>query len=66
MIKDMGANIVGYWPLEGYDFVESKAISDDREHFVGLALDEDTQSDMTDARLAIWVKQIRKEFGLEA
>ena len=38
-ISERGGTTVGYWPTNGYDFNESKALRDDK--FVGLALDED-------------------------
>jgi len=53
---------VGYWPADGYDFTESKALRDGK--FVGLALDEDNQSDLTDERIKAWVAQLKPEFGL--
>ena len=41
IIKKTGANIIGYWPVEGYTFEASKALTEDGTQFVGLALDED-------------------------
>jgi flavodoxin I len=32
--------------------------------FVGLALDEDNQSDLTDERIKAWVTALKKEFAL--
>jgi flavodoxin I len=32
--------------------------------FVGLALDEDNQSELTNQRIKIWVSQLKAEFGL--
>ncbi len=57
-----GAKICGEWPTEGYDFEESKAVVGDK--FVGLAIDEDHQYDLTDKRIDKWLKQIRQEFGI--
>ncbi len=61
-IAGLGGKTVGYWPIEGYDFNESKAVRDDK--FVGLALDEDHQSDLTEDRIGRWVAQLKSEFGL--
>ncbi|MFG3817338.1 flavodoxin FldA [Limnothrix redekei] len=61
-IASLGGQTVGMWPIAGYDFSESKAQRGD--HFVGLALDEDNQPDLTDERIATWVAQIKREFGL--
>ncbi len=60
----LGAQPVGYWPSEGYEFEASKALTDDGRLFVGLALDDENQFDMTDERLAKWCDQIMREFAL--
>ncbi|SRR5579883_1967594 len=61
-ISENGGETVGYWPTEGYEFSESKAVRDGK--FVGLALDEDNQSDLTEERIKAWVTQLKPEFGL--
>lgn len=61
-ISSLGGTTVGYWSVDGYDFNESKAVRDGK--FVGLAIDEDNQSDLTDERVKAWVTQIKREFGL--
>ncbi|MEA5507916.1 flavodoxin FldA [Halotia wernerae UHCC 0503] len=61
-ISERGGKTVGYWSTQGYDFSESKALRDGK--FVGLALDEDNQSDLSDERIKAWVAQLKKEFGL--
>lgn len=61
-ISELGGKTVGYWSTDGYDFNESKAVKNGK--FVGLALDEDNQSDLTDERISAWVAQIKREFGL--
>lgn len=60
-----GAAIVGHWSVEGYDFDASKALTPDQSHFVGLAIDEDQQEEMTAARLNQWCEQVVAEFGLD-
>lgn len=57
-----GAEIVGRWAGEGYDFEASTAHVDGA--FVGLALDADNQSDMTAARVREWADQLKGELGL--
>ena len=57
-----GARVVGAWPTAGYDFKTSLAVVDDS--FVGLALDLDNQSALTEERLDAWLKQIAPDFGL--
>lgn len=61
-IAEKGGKTVGYWPTDGYDFNESKAVRNGK--FCGLALDEDNQSDLTDERIQAWVAQLKTEFGL--
>ena len=61
-ISNQGGETVGYWSTEGYDFEDSKALKNDK--FVGLALDEDNQSELTEERIKSWAKQLKQEFGL--
>lgn len=61
-IAQQGGKTVGYWPTDGYDFNDSKALRNGK--FCGLALDDDNQSDLTDDRIKAWVAQLKKEFGL--
>ena len=53
--------LVGYWPNEGYEFEASRALSDDGHWFVGLALDETNQYELTDPRLDLWLPQVLDE-----
>ncbi|WP_282038978.1 flavodoxin [Saccharicrinis aurantiacus] len=57
LIKDKGSNFIGSWPIDEYDFSESIAVVDGE--FVGLALDEDNEPDLTDYRLTEWVKTLQ-------
>lgn len=56
-----GAHIIGYWPNVGYEFENSKALTDDQEYFVGLSLDDETQYEQTDERINAWCAQIQQE-----
>lgn len=58
-IADSGATFHGAWPTDGYDFEESRSIVDDK--FLGLVIDEDNQSNLTDERVATWVAQLKDE-----
>ncbi|MGR9045987.1 MAG: flavodoxin [Gammaproteobacteria bacterium] len=51
-----GADIIGRWSTEGYQFDYSHAVIDDQ--FVGLALDQRTQPHLTEERLKNWLAQI--------
>ncbi|OYT16152.1 MAG: hypothetical protein B7C24_09340 [Bacteroidetes bacterium 4572_77] len=59
-IKKQSKNIVGKWSVKGYDHVQSEAQEGD--YFVGLALDEDQQEELSDERIEKWIKQIKAEF----
>jgi flavodoxin I len=61
-ISSLGGKTVGYCSTQGYDFSESKAVRDGK--FVGLAIDEDNQSDLTDSRIKSWVAQLQQEFSI--
>lgn len=61
-LKQVGAQFIGYWPNQGYQFEASKALTEDGSHFVGLALDEDSQYEFSDERIQTWVEQILVEF----
>jgi len=61
-LKPIGVNFLGYWPTKGYQFEASKAVTHDGTQFVGLALDEDSQYDMSDERISRWVEQVLLEY----
>jgi flavodoxin I len=61
-ITDRGGKTIGYWSTDGYDFTSSQAVKNGK--FVGLAIDEDNQSELTEDRIKAWVTQIKQEFGL--
>lgn len=56
VFADLGAEMIGSWPIEGYTFEHSASVQGDR--FVGLVLDQRTQSMHTDARLQAWVAAV--------
>ena len=47
---------MGAVPTDGYTYIDSASVVDGK--FVGLALDEDNESDKTDGRIAAWVAGI--------
>ncbi len=59
LVVDRGALVVGRWSTRGYTFKSSKAVAADR--FVGLALDEDTQPELSERRIQAWVEQVKAE-----
>ena len=54
---------IGFWPNDGYEFAASKALVADGSHFVGLALDEDSQYEFSDDRIQRWCSQILEEIA---
>ncbi len=62
-VVNQGALSVGYWPNQGYDFEQSKALTEDEKLFVGLALDDENQFDLTDKYIDQWCLQVLREFG---
>ncbi|CAN5379490.1 flavodoxin FldB [soil metagenome] len=62
--RERGAQLVGAWPLAGYQFEQSWAVEDG--HFIGLALDEDNQRTLTAERVATWVQQVVAAFQQQA
>lgn len=55
--KTAGATMIGSVSTDGYTFDESASVVDGR--FVGLALDEDNESEKTTERIAAWVEDIK-------
>ena len=51
-----GADMVGFWPTEGYAFTASRAVRSNR--FVGLALDQVSQAALTETRLDAWLAAV--------
>ena len=58
-VIENGAKVVGAWPTDGYSFEASKAVIDG--DFVGLVIDHDNQSDLTDERIDAWLDIVKPE-----
>jgi len=56
------ATIIGQVDPSGYEFDDSEAVMDGK--CVGLTIDEDFESELTDERIANWLKSIKPAFGL--
>lgn len=56
VLKNSGCRIVGSCSTDGYSFVGSEAVEDGE--FVGLPLDQDNESGLTDSRIAHWLSEI--------
>ena len=57
VFKGYGAEFVGSWSTDGYTFEQSAAVVDGR--FVGLVIDQRTQSMATDERIDGWLDQVK-------
>jgi len=55
-------NVVGYTSTDTYKYYYSTAEKDGK--FVGLAIDNDSQPELTDVRITAWVEQLKAEFAL--
>lgn len=51
--------VIGFTETAGYSFDDSEAVVDNR--FVGLAIDEDNESRLTEERIDKWVSQLKNE-----
>ena len=51
-----GAEVIGEWPTDGYTFERSDAVRDGR--FVGLPLDDENQSSLTESRISGWTAEL--------
>ncbi|MDR0806337.1 MAG: flavodoxin FldB [Enterobacteriaceae bacterium] len=60
-LKPLGVKFIGYWQTEGYNFTSQRAVTADGSQFVGLALDEVVQYDLSDERIENWCEQILGE-----
>ncbi len=54
-------NVVGLWPVVGYNYYFSLADKDGI--FVGLVLDDHNQAELSEKRISTWVAQLKKEFS---
>ena len=61
LLQPMGVQFVGYWPLEGYEFTSKKPLTADGSQFVGLALDDVNQFELSEERVEQWCEQILTE-----
>ncbi len=55
----LGAEMIGDWSIDGYQFEHSASVVEGR--FVGLVIDQRTQGMLTEDRLQAWVEQIKPQ-----
>lgn len=63
-ITAQGAEVIGAWPIHGYEFESSQAVLEDGLHFAGLALDEENQSELSEARIEQWCSDLKRRWEL--
>lgn len=62
-LEAQNAYFIGYWPNQGYEFNQSKALINNDSQFVGLALDEDNQYQLSEQRINTWCQQLKDEIN---
>ena len=56
-IKDKGITLIGQTSTDGYSYSNSTGILDG--DFLGLVIDENNQSNLTDGRIKLWIESVR-------
>ncbi|MBC3766911.1 flavodoxin FldB [Neptunicella marina] len=62
-LQILDCDIIGYWPNQGYEFTASKALTADKDYFVGLALDDENQFDLSEQRVEQWCAQLLEQLS---
>jgi flavodoxin II len=62
VLQEAGGEVVVPWPVDGYRFEASKALTQDKRYFVGLALDEDGEHGLSEERIRTWMPQVLAAF----
>ncbi|MDR2475559.1 MAG: flavodoxin [Bacteroidales bacterium] len=57
-VKDK-TSVTGFSATDGYSFDSSEAVVNNQ--FVGLVLDEDNESNLTESRIEVWTAQLKQE-----
>lgn len=60
-LEDKGCELIGETSTDGYEYDETRAEVDGQ--FIGLVLDEENQSDLTNERITNWVGQLKNKFN---
>lgn len=63
-ITQAGGHMAGLWPTNGYYVMSEKALTPDKSHYLGLALDTINHDEFTQFRIHGWIQQIIQEWGL--
>jgi flavodoxin I len=60
LLESLGAKLVGFTSVKGYEFEHSRALRG--EQLAGLALDFENQGSQINTRIKKWVEQLKQEF----
>jgi flavodoxin I len=60
LFEERGARLVGFTSTEGYAF--ERSLAQRGAQWCGLAIDQDTQPELTDQRINDWCAQVKKEW----
>lgn len=60
IVEKNGGTLIGFTSTETYEFTDSKGLRDGV--FMGLAIDDNNQGNLTKERITKWVEQIKGEF----
>jgi flavodoxin I len=55
-IESHGADVIGQWPATGYENTGSESI--EGAYFIGLALDEQNQPELSQERIKVWLNEL--------
>ena len=58
-VVEAGAEVIGSVAVDEYDFDDSTAVRDGK--FIGLPLDEENQSDLSEDRIIDWITKLKSE-----
>jgi flavodoxin I len=62
-VDDLGGEVVGWWPVDDkFEFEYSRGAFENI--FMGLAVDEDSQANLTRQRVVDWAYWVLEEYGL--
>lgn len=60
-IVKLDGKLIGAWPTKGYQFTNSLGV--EKDMFLGLAIDEDFQPELTSSRISAWIELLQPEMN---
>lgn len=62
-IKGTGAKFIGQVSTDSYTYDESESVLNNK--FIGLPIDEDNESDLTDGRIDSWIENLKLKLDIK-